>query len=78
MKRTYSANASHGVVDTAGSKTALDDLESLPFAQNHVLSWHADVIEGDVAMAVRGIVEAHNGQHAVDRDTGGVIGNEDN
>ncbi len=75
--KTYRANRSHGVVNSAGAKTALDDLEASSFAEDHIALVHSDIVERDVAMAVRGVVKAHDGKHAVDGDAWGVGGDED-
>ena len=71
------ADGAHGVVDAAGSKAALDDFEAAALAEDHVGGGHADVVEGDVAVTVRGVVEAVHAQHAVDGDAGGLGGDED-
>jgi hypothetical protein len=65
------------VVDAAGAETTLDDFESAALAKNHIGSGDAHVLEGDVAVTVGRVVEAHDGQHAVDGDTGDVVGDED-
>jgi len=64
------------MVDTAGSKTALDDLETTASAEDHAAIWYANIVEADVAVTVRGVVVAEHGQHTVDGDTGGVGGDE--
>lgn len=53
------ADGAHGVVDAAWSKAALNDFETTAFAEDHVSGWDADVSEGDVAVAVGGVVVAH-------------------
>jgi hypothetical protein len=64
------ADGPHAVVDAAGTQTALDDLEAAPFAQHELRCRHPDVVEADVAVAVRGVVVAVHVQHAVDGDAG--------
>lgn len=63
-------------MDPAGSKTTLDDLKAAALSKNHVLCRHTDIVEGDVAVAVWGVIVAENTQHAVDGDTGGVVGDQ--
>jgi hypothetical protein len=76
MGDAYSTNTPHSVVNTSRSQTALDDLESLTLTHHHVGNRHTDILERDVAVTVRGVVKAHDRQHAVDGDAGGVMGNE--
>lgn len=64
-------------MDAAGAETSLDNLEALTLAQNHVGGGNTDVLERDVAVTVRRIVEAHDRKHAVDDDTGCLGGNKD-
>ena len=71
------ADAAHRVVDAPGAQPALDDLETSALAEDHVGGRHPHVGEGDVPVAVRRVVEAHHGQHAVDGHAGGVAGDED-
>jgi hypothetical protein len=47
-------------MDSAGAKTALDDLETSSFAEDHVALVHSDVVERDVAVTVRGVIKAHD------------------
>ena len=70
------ADGAHGVVDTAGTETALDDLEAAAWAEDDVVEWHADVVESDVAVTVWGIVVAEDAEHTVDGDTWGVVWDE--
>lgn len=72
------ADAAHCVVNSAGPETTLDDFEAAAGTEDHVAVGHADVIEGDMAVTVRGVVEAHDGEHAMDCDSGSVGGDEDN
>ena len=65
------------MVDTAGTKTSLDDFKAAAFAEDHVRGGDTHVIEGDVAVTVGGIVVTEHGEHAVDGDAGGVVGDED-
>jgi hypothetical protein len=71
------ADAPHSVVDAAGAKTTLDDLETAALAEDHVAGGHAHILKSNVAVTVRCVVEAEDGQHAVDSDTRDVIGDED-
>lgn len=65
------ADGAHGVVDAAGSETALDDFEAAAFAEDHCGGGDADVCKGDVAVAVGGVVVAVDGEHAFLFDAGG-------
>lgn len=67
--RTYSANGSHGMVDATWSETALYNLKATAFPENKVAGGHADIVKGDVAVTVGGIIVAVNVQHAVNGDT---------
>ena len=58
-------------MDPSGPQTALDDFETPAGAEHHVGFVDADVGEGDLAVAVGGVVEAEDGEHAVDGDAGG-------
>jgi hypothetical protein len=58
------------VVDPSWTETALDDLEAATLAQHHIGSRDADVVEEDVAVAVRRVVVPEDGKHAVDPDPG--------
>lgn len=69
---TYGTDGPHGVVDTTGSKSALDDLESTALAKDEVADWDADVIEGEVSVSMGSIIVAIYTQHAVDSDALGV------
>jgi hypothetical protein len=53
------------MMDTAGSKTALDDLEATSLAENHVALVYPDILERNVSVAVRRIVKANDGQHTL-------------
>lgn len=68
------ADGAHGVVDTAGAETTLDDLEAAAFAQDHVGDWHSHVLECDVAVAMGSIVVAVDGEHALHGHSRGVGG----
>lgn len=69
-------DASHGVVDTTRAQTALHDFVPPTFTQDHGVEWDTDVGEGDVAVAVGGVVVAVHAQHAVDLDPGSVGGDQ--
>ena len=70
------ADGAHGVVDAARAETALDDFEAATFAQDDAGDGDAHVAEGDVAMAVGGVVIAVDVQHALDRDAGSIGGDQ--
>ena len=55
----------------------MDDFEAAAFAEDHVGGRDAHVVEFDVAVAMRGVVEADDGEHAGDGDAGGGGGDED-
>lgn len=63
---TYGSNGAHSMVNTAGSKSALDNLKTTTLAEDEVASGHANILEANVAMAVRGVIVAVDVQHAVD------------
>lgn len=65
------------MVNTTRPETALNDLEAAALPEDHVPSRDADVVEGDMAMAVRCVVVAVDREHAVDCDTVGVGGDQD-
>jgi hypothetical protein len=65
------------VVDTARSKTALDNLETAALTENHVRDGDADVVENDVAVAVRSVIVTIDVQHAFHGDTREAGGYED-
>lgn len=73
---TYGSDAAHCVVDTAGSKTTLDDLETTAFAEDEVVNGYANILERDVTMAVRSVIIPKNTEGTVDGDTGGIGRNE--
>ena len=70
------ADGAHRVVDAAGAEPALDDFEAAPFAEDHVGGGDAHVVEVEVAVAVRGVVVAVDGEHAFDRYAFGGGGDE--
>lgn len=74
---TYSTDTSHGVMDSAGSETALDNLKAFALAQDDILNRYANVVEADVAVAVGCVVVAKDTQHAVDCNAGGVCRDQD-
>lgn len=65
------------MVNAAGTKSALDNLEATTLTQNHVLDGHSDILEGNVAVAVGGIIVTVNLEHSVDGDAGGLGGHQD-
>jgi hypothetical protein len=74
---TYGTDTSHGMVDTTGAKTSLNNLETAAFTKHNVVQRYADILEGDVTVTVRGVVVAKDTQHAVDGDSRGVCRDED-
>src|SRR3546814_9488763 len=71
------ADDAHAVMDASRSEAALGDLEAAALTEQQVLLGHADVLELDLAVAVRGVVEAHHVQHAQVLDARGVDGHDD-
>lgn len=69
-------DAAHGVVDAARAQAALHDLVAAALAQDDGVEGHAHVGEGDVAVAVGGVVVAVDAEHAVHRDARRVGGDE--
>ena len=65
------------MVDSPWAETALDDFEAASFAEDHGRGGDPDVSECDVAVAVRGIVVAIHGEHAVYFDPRGGGGHEE-
>ena len=64
------------MVNSTRAETALYDLEATSLAEDKLTLVDADVIEGDMAMAVRSIVKTNDRQHALDGNTWGVRGHE--
>ncbi len=64
-------------MDAPRPEPPLRDLEAAPFAEQHVLGGHADVLEHHLAVAVRGVVIAEHRQHPLDRHAGRVERHED-
>ena len=62
------ANRAHTMMDAAGSKPTLRDLEATSFTEKQILDRHPHVLEHDIAMAMGCIVIAENWQVAQDRD----------
>jgi hypothetical protein len=54
----------------------LDDIEATALTENHVAGRYADVLKSNVTVTVGRVVEAKDGQHAVDSHTRNVIGDE--
>lgn len=57
------------MVNTARSQSALDNLEASALAENQILCRHAHVVEGDVAVAMGGVVVAVDLEHSLDGDS---------
>lgn len=70
-------DGAHAVVDTSGSETALDDLETTALAEEKVLGRDTDVAEVDFAVTVRCVVKAIDIEGAKNSDTRGVGRNQD-
>ena len=66
------SDGAHAMVDAPGTEPALRDLEAAPLAQDHVIRRHAHILEVHLAMAVRRIVIAEDGERADHRDAGRV------
>ena len=66
------------MVDTPWAKTTLNNLESPSLAENHVGGWYTDVVEGNVTVAMWGVVITEHRQHAVDSDARSVMRNKNN
>lgn len=66
---SYGANASHRVMNSSWTKAALNNLETPPLTEDHVFRRDADIVKCDVAMAVRRVVVAKDGQHTMDGDS---------
>src|SRR3546814_17906850 len=71
------ADDAHAVMDASRSEAALGDLEAAALTEQQVLLGHADVLELELAVAVRAVVEAHHVQHAPVLDARGVDGHDD-
>jgi hypothetical protein len=65
------------VVDTTGSKTALDNLKAASFAEDEVGDGDAHIFETDVTVSVGGVVVAKDVHHAVDCDAWCAGGDDD-
>lgn len=59
-------------MNTARSKTSLNNFEATSFAENHVANRNSDIVEANVAVAMRGIIVAVDLEHSVDGDTRSV------
>jgi hypothetical protein len=59
-------------------KTALNDLKPTTLTQHHIRSRNPDVVEDDVAVAVRRVVVPEDGKHAMDSDSWGRRWDKDN
>ena len=67
VKRLFRrTDRAHAVVNAARAEAQLADLETSPFAEEHVVGRDAHVIETDVHVAVRGIVLAEDVHGAED------------
>ena len=63
---------SHAVMNAAGAQAALRDLEAAAFAQQHVGGGDAHIGKGHFGVAVRGVIVAEDGEHAIDFDAGRI------
>lgn len=66
------------MVDTAGPETALDDLETAAFAEDHCGKRNPDVLELDLAVSVGRVIVAEDTEGALDSDAWRVVRDEDN
>jgi hypothetical protein len=64
-------------VNTARSKTTLDDFEAAALTEAHVGGWNTDIVEFDLAVAVGRVVVAHDTEDAADGNAGGIGWDED-
>ena len=71
------ADEAHAVVNPAGPEASLRDLEAAALAEQHVRRRHPHVVEHDLGMPVRGIVEAEDRQHPLDADAGRIHRHQD-
>ena len=65
------------MVDAAGPQAALGDLEAAALPQDEVVGGHPHAVEVHDAVAVGGVVEAKQGQHALHPQARGVAGHQD-
>lgn len=65
-------------MDTAGSETALDNLEATSFPEHKVASRHPNVVERDMTMPMRRVIETVDAHHAVDGDALRIRGHKNN
>lgn len=68
MRRTYSADGPHSMVDASRTESSLNDLEAAAFTKHKAAGWNPDVVEADVAMSVGSIIVAVHVQHPVNGD----------
>ena len=66
------ADQPHAVVNPAGPEPSLRDLEPAALAEQHVRRGNPHVVEHDLGVAVRGIVEPEHRQHPLDADAGRI------
>ena len=71
------ADQPHAVMDAPRTEAALRDLEAAALAEEHVSGRHTNLLEHDLGVPVRGIVEAEHRQHALDAHARGVHRDED-
>jgi hypothetical protein len=64
------------MMDTARAQTTLHNLKTTARAKNQGGNWYANVVECDMTVSVRGVVESVNRQHSVDSNTRGVCWDE--
>src|SRR5687768_14580366 len=66
------------MMDSAGTKTTLDDLEPTALAQHHARYGHTNVMEREMAVAVRRIIIAVDLKHTVNGNAGSISRDKDN
>ena len=71
------ADGAHAVMDAPWPKPTLRDLEPAALAEQDGAGRHPHVLEADLGMAMRCVVEAEHGQHAVDGDARRIARDQD-
>ena len=65
------------MMDASGAEPSLGNLEAAAFAEQDVRCRHAHVFEQDLAVPMRCIAVAEDGQRSLDRDARRIGGHED-
>ena len=76
-RTTYTTHGTHGVVNSPGPQPALDDFEPAALTEDHVGRGDADIVEEELAVAVRRVVVPKHRQHALGADPRRVGRDED-